>query len=79
MHVGDGRLVLAVRDNGCGFDPGTVRGKSYGILGIRERAHTLGGTARFERIAKGGMLVETVIPVARYQGRETTDDKSTAG
>ena len=79
MHVGDGRLVLAVRDNGCGFDPGTVRGKSYGILGIRERAHTLGGTARFERIAEGGMLVEIVIPVARYQGRETTDDKSTAG
>ena len=79
MHVGDGRLVLAVRDNGRGFDPGTVRGKSYGILGIRERAHTLGGTARFERIAEGGMLVEIVIPVARYRGRETTDDKSTAG
>jgi len=79
MHVGDGRLVLAVRDNGSGFDPGTVRGKSYGILGIRERAHTLGGTARFERIAEGGMLVEIVIPVARYQGREATDDKSTAG
>jgi len=79
MHVRDGRLVLAVRDNGRGFDPGTVRAKSYGILGIRERAHTLGGTARFERIAKGGMLVEIVIPVARYQGRETTDDKSTAG
>ena len=79
MHVGNGRLVLAVRDNGRGFDPGTVRAKSYGILGIRERAHTLGGTARFERIAKGGMLVEIAIPVARYQGRETTDDKSTAG
>jgi len=79
MHVGDGRLVLAVRDNGRGFDPGTVRAKSYGILGIRERAHTLGGTARFERITEGGMLVEIAIPVARYQGRETTDDKSTAG
>ena len=79
MHVGDGRLVLAVRDNGRGFDPRAVRAKSYGILGIRERAHTLGGTARFERIAEGGMLVEIVIPVARYQGRETTDDKSTAG
>jgi len=79
MHVGDGRLVLAVRDNGRGFDPGAARAKSYGILGIRERAQTLGGTARFERIAEGGMLVEIVIPVARYQGRETTDDKSTAG
>ena len=80
MRVGGGQLVLAVRDNGSGFDPEqAMRGKSYGILGIRERAHTLGGTARFERIAEGGMLVEIAIPVARYQGRETTDDKSTAG
>jgi signal transduction histidine kinase len=69
-----------VRDNGRGFDPKqAVRGKSYGILGIRERAHTLGGTARFERLAGGGMLVEIAIPVARYRGREAADDKSTAG
>jgi len=80
MRVGGGQLVLAVRDNGRGFDPEqAMRGKSHGILGMRERAHTLGGTARFERLAEGGTLVEIVIPVARYRGRETTDDKSTAG
>ena len=80
MRVGGGQLVLAVRDNGRGFDPEqAMRGKSHGILGMRERAHTLGGTARFERLAEGGTLVEIVIPVARYRGRETTDDQSTAG
>jgi len=80
MRVGGGQLVLAVRDNGRGFDPErSMRGKSHGILGIRERAHTLGGTARFERLAGGGMLVEIAIPVARYRGREAADDKSTAG
>ena len=80
MRIGDGRLTLAVRDNGRGFDPEqALRGKSHGIMGIRERAHTLGGSARFERPAKGGMLVEIAIPVARFQGREKADDTSTAG
>jgi two-component system sensor kinase len=75
LRVGGRQLVLAVRDNGRGFDPErSMRGKSHGILGIRERAHTLGGTARFERLAEGGTLVEIVIPVARYRGRETAGD-----
>jgi signal transduction histidine kinase len=37
------------------------------VLGIRERARTLGGDARIERQASGGTLVEVVIPVARYR------------
>jgi two-component system, NarL family, sensor histidine kinase UhpB len=69
IRVEGERLLLAVRDDGRGFDPEQVlAGKSHGILGIRERAHTLGGTARFVRPADGGMLVEIEIPVARYRG-----------
>ena len=75
LRVGGGQLVLAVRDNGRGFDTEQALGRqSHGILGIRERAYTLGGSARFERLAKGGTLVEIVIPVARYRGRETAGD-----
>ena len=69
-----------MRDNGLGFDPEAAeRRKSYGILGIRERAFTLGGAARVERAAGGGTLVEIVIPVARYRRREATDDQGIAG
>jgi signal transduction histidine kinase len=61
-------LVLTVRDNGKGFDAeAAARRRSYGVLGIRERARTLGGDARIERQASGGTLVEVVIPVARYR------------
>ena len=75
LRVGGGQLVLAVRDNGRGFDTEQALGRqSHGILGIRERAYTLGGSARFERLAKGGTLVEIVIPVARYRGRQTAGD-----
>jgi signal transduction histidine kinase len=72
ITVGDDeQLVLTVRDNGKGYDAEVAaRRKSYGVLGIRERAYSLGGTARIERIESGGTLVEIVIPVARYRRRE---------
>lgn len=80
LWVEDGRLVLTVRDNGKGIDAAALgRRKSYGVLGIRERAHTLGGSARVERLATGGTLVEIVIPVTRYRGREAADDTGVAG
>ena len=76
----DGLLVLTVRDNGKGYDEAVAaRRKSYGVLGIRERAVTLGGTARIERIETGGTLVEIVIPVARYRRGRGTHDTSAAG
>ncbi len=64
MAVEDRTLVLSVEDNG----KGTTRqrlfaGTSYGVLGIRERAHGLGGTAVF-RTAKGrGTAVTVKIPL----------------
>ncbi len=80
IRIDGDRLVLTVRDNGRGFDVEAVtRGRSYGVLGIRERARTLGGSARFERLAGGGTLVEVVIPVARYRRRKEQDDTGTAG
>ncbi len=80
MRIEEGRIVLAVRDNGKGFDPEAAgQRKSYGVLGIRERAHTLGGTARIVRLETGGMLVEVAIPVARYRKGETGHDQGLAG
>jgi len=64
---GDG-IVLAVRDNGRGYDAAAAaERKSYGVLGIRERARTLGADARIERTAPSGTLVEVTVPVARYR------------
>ena len=74
------KLALTVRDNGRGYDADAAAGrKSYGVLGIRERARTLGGDARIERLASGGTLVEIVIPLARYRRREAGHDTGTAG
>ena len=42
LTVRDGRLRLAVADNGQGFNP-RARTTGYGIVGMRERAKSLGG------------------------------------
>ncbi len=73
-------LVIRVRDNGKGYDAEAAeRRKSYGVLGIRERAYTLGGSARIVRPMGGGTLVEIEIPMARFKDRGTAGDTRTAG
>jgi signal transduction histidine kinase len=47
VHLGwsieNGRGVLVVQDNGRGFDPGRgIRGTAYGLVGMRERAASVG-------------------------------------
>jgi two-component system sensor kinase len=80
LRVENDGIMLKVRDNGTGFAPdASGQRKSYGILGIRERAHTLGGTARIVRLDTGGTLVEVVIPLARYQRGEAEHDQGSAG
>lgn len=57
-----GHLHVSVRDNGKGMKPDPDR-KSYGLLGIRERARTLGGSARIYSPPEGGTIVEIALPV----------------
>lgn len=53
----NGDLVLIVEDNGRGIRPEEVRDpKSLGLLGMRERAHLLGGELELEGGAKGTVV-----------------------
>jgi PAS domain S-box-containing protein len=64
VHVAalDGQLRVRIEDNGRGFNPDPER-KSFGVLGIRERARTLGGAARIFSPEGGGTVVEIEIPL----------------
>jgi PAS domain S-box-containing protein len=57
-------LLVRVQDDGQGFKPDPGR-KSFGVLGIRERARTLGGEARIFSPKEGGTIVEIEIPLER--------------
>jgi signal transduction histidine kinase len=63
-------LIIRVSDDGVGLPPPVPGRKSYGVLGIRERAQTLGGSARVYSPPEGGTVVEISIPLARYAGAE---------
>ena len=63
-------LIIRVSDNGVGLPPLVAGRKSYGVLGIRERAQTLGGNARIYSPPEGGTVVEIAIPFARYANAE---------
>jgi PAS domain S-box-containing protein len=68
IRLDDARLLVSARDNGKGIGAGALSsGKSHGILGIKERAQTLGGQANIYAPAGGGTLVEITVPAARYR------------
>ena len=63
----EGRTVrLAVQDDGVGFAPGTsarVDGRSFGLVGIRERVHLMGGTVVIDSApGEGTRIVERYVP-----------------
>lgn len=54
-------LTIIVRDNGCGFSPGTPgKRKSFGLLGIRERAASLDGHCDIASATDGSGTTITV-------------------
>ncbi len=56
---------LRVEDNGQGFDPAVLKNParpSWGLLGIEERAHLLGGTMEVRSAPGAGTAIEVVVP-----------------
>ena len=55
-----GHLALTVRDNGSGFDPDTAPGLAeghFGLQGVRERVHRLGGSLTISSAPQAGTEV----------------------
>lgn len=59
-----GATMLRISDNGKGFDPNTVTADHFGLEGIRQRAHLLGGTARVISQPDTGTTIEVHLPAA---------------
>lgn len=69
---GEGCIELRVRDDGIGIAPGHLASrKSLGLLGIRERARSLGGSAEIGPAPGGGTLL--VVRVACESGVEEVE------
>ena len=65
VDVGGEALVLEVRDDGVGITPeAALSPRSMGLLGVRERARRLGGTAVVRAAEPRGTLVAMTVPLA---------------
>lgn len=64
LYYEEGALVLAVRDEGRGFEPGGAAA-GYGLPGLRARAAELGGAAEVESVPGQGTTVRVTLPVER--------------
>lgn len=62
-----GHYLLAVEDDGVGFDPGAARRGAFGLVGMRERAHLAGGDCRWVAPRRCGTRVEVRLPLAAAQ------------
>jgi two-component system NarL family sensor kinase len=58
-------VQLVVEDNGRGFDTENVREDRYGLIGLNERAHLLGGSFTIESAPNHGTRLEIHIPLER--------------
>ncbi|HEX3772597.1 MAG TPA: GAF domain-containing protein [Polyangiaceae bacterium] len=64
IALGPDGLALDVRDDGKGITPEAAQSrKSLGLLGMRERAHSFGGTATVEPVLPHGTIVKLRAPL----------------
>jgi len=58
-------ILIEVRDDGCGFTPESIDGNSrYGLVGMRERAESIGADFQITSQPGGGTIVSLRMPVA---------------
>lgn len=63
LHIVDGIICVQIEDNGKGFTPGSVQThKSFGLLGMKERVLSLGGTFELYSSAGNGTKIAIKLP-----------------
>ena len=58
-------VAVQVRDDGVGFDPGSVRPTSHGLAGMRHRVEAAGGRLTLTSRPGNGTLLSAVLPLPR--------------
>ena len=74
-------IEVEIRDDGCGFMPGTQRGPTqghFGLEGMRERMERVGGRLVVESAPGQGTAVRASIPRIGAEGRLTQGTVSQA-
>ena len=79
LHVANEQYVLRIADNGRGADRHTDlnagahpgEDKSFGLIGVRERVHMLGGAVQIDTAANEGFALTVTFPLQAVQQEHT--------
>ena len=64
MTETDGHADMSVSDDGVGISPKQISNpKSFGIIGMRERAQFLGGAFEIKGGSKRGTTIKVILPL----------------
>ena len=65
LSADEDEVLVTVRDNGVGFDVDAPHASAHGLLGMRYRLETEGGTLLLKSSAGQGTLIEAKLPESR--------------
>ena len=68
LQASDGKAVVSVTDDGCGFDP-NQRSTGHGLAGMRFRVQSRGGTMTLRSARGHGTRIEAALPLVLAQQR----------
>lgn len=72
LAITDGRLTLAVQDDGRGFDPDAVAGRGHGLANMARRLADLGGECTVDSAPGKGCTVRLRVPLQRLDAGGAT-------
>ena len=77
LKIGTEEVVLRIRDEGQGFNPGErlLPPRGWGIDGMRERVEAVGGQLHIQSAPGAGTLVEASIPLPETGWREIEENE----
>jgi signal transduction histidine kinase len=87
-HAGPGKIavtvkdagnavLMTVRDDGHGFDPAS-QSRGFGLIGMRERVQSLGGSLSIESAPGAGTTVSVRLPVTRLEAPQAAGSEDSA-
>jgi signal transduction histidine kinase len=63
LTIGPEQVKLVIRDDGRGFDPERIPSGHFGLVGLSERVHLLGGVYSLQSMPGSGTMIEVQIPI----------------